>query len=159
MFRITKLADYGVLLMAQFARDAGKLHNAAELAELAHLPQPTVSKILQILLREGMLESVRGVNGGYRLSRSPQEVSVRDIIVAMEGPIALTECNLEGDSHCEQEASCSIRGNWQRINHAIRDALGHISLADMLQPQFSPCVYMEKPASKGDITLIQENGA
>ncbi|HKJ82543.1 MAG TPA: SUF system Fe-S cluster assembly regulator [Mariprofundaceae bacterium] len=159
MFRITKLADYGVLLMAQFARDAGKLYNAAELAELAHLPQPTVSKILQILLREGMLESVRGVNGGYRLTRSPQEISIRDIIVAMEGPIALTECNLEDGSHCEQESSCSIRGNWQRINHAIRDALGHISLSDMLQPQFAPAIQMQKGAPGEGSSFMQESGA
>jgi FeS assembly SUF system regulator len=159
MFRITKLADYGVLLMAQFASDAEKLHNAAELAELARLPQPTVSKILQILLREGMLESLRGVNGGYRLARAPQEISVRDIIVAMEGPIALTECNLDDGSCCEQEGNCAIRVNWQRINHAIHDALSHISLADMLQPQFSPSVHMERSGTKRVPLPVRGEGA
>jgi len=142
MFRITRLTDYGVLLMTQIAKDTACVHNAADLAEQVRVPLPTVSKILQILLRENLLESVRGAGGGYRLARTASDISVRDIIVALEGPIALTECNLEEGS-CEQEPHCATRGNWQIINQAVRHALGDISLADMIQPAFAPVMRVE----------------
>jgi FeS assembly SUF system regulator len=143
MFRITRLTDYGVLLLTQLALDEDRRLNAAELAKQAGVPLPTVSKILQVLLREGMLESIRGTNGGYRLSRSPSNISVRDIIAALEGPIAITECNLDSAS-CEQHEHCSTRINWQRINEAMRHALADISLADMAHPDFEPVIHMEK---------------
>jgi len=146
MFRITRLTDYGVVLMAQLARHEGRLLNAAELAARVRVPLPTVSKILQILLREHLLESVRGAGGGYRLARPAERISVRDIIVALEGPIALTECNLD-EGHCEQESHCAIRGNWHAINHALRQALDGISLADMLRADFAPRMHMEASAS------------
>jgi len=143
MFRITRLTDYGVLLMTQLAKNADEVHNATDLAEQARVPLPTVSKILQILLRESLLESVRGAGGGYRLTRTPREISVRDIIVALEGPIALTECNLE-EGNCEQENHCATRANWHMINQAVRHALGDISLEDMIQSGFSPVMRIEK---------------
>jgi len=142
MFRITRLTDYGMVLMAELARHEGRLLNAVELAAQAHLPLPTVSKILQMLLRRRLLASVRGAAGGYRLARPAAAISVRDIIVALEGPIALTECNLD-EGHCEQEAHCAIRGNWLAINHAVRQALDGISLADMLRPDFAPRLRMD----------------
>ena len=142
MFRITRLTDYGMVLMAELARNEGRLLNAADLAAQVRVPAPTVSKILQMLLRRRLLESVRGAGGGYRLARPAAEISVRDIIVALEGPIALTECNLD-EGHCEQEAHCAIRGNWHAINHAVRQALDGISLADMLRPDFAPQLRME----------------
>jgi len=142
MFRITRLTDYGVLLMTQLAKDITAVHNAADLADQVRVPLPTVSKILQILLHENLLESVRGAGGGYRLARSASAISVRDIIVALEGPIALTECNLE-EGNCEQEPHCAIRGNWQMINQAVRHALGDISLANMIQPAFAPVMHVE----------------
>jgi len=144
MFRITRLTDYGVLLMTQLAKDTAEVHNAAALADQVRVPLPTVSKILQILLHENLLESVRGAGGGYRLARKAADISVRDIIVALEGPIALTECNREA-GNCEQESHCSTRDNWHMINQAVRHALGGISLEDMIQPDFSPLIRTEKP--------------
>jgi len=148
MFRITRLTDYGVLLMTQLAKNTTKVHNAADLADQVHVPLPTVSKILQILLHENLLESVRGAGGGYRLTRKAADISVRDIIVALEGPIALTECNREA-GNCEQESHCATRDNWHMINQAVQHALGDISLEDMIQPDFSPMIHTEKP---GDST-------
>ncbi len=144
MFRITRLTDYGVLLMTQLAKNASEVCNAADLAGQVGVPLPTVSKILQILLHENMLTSIRGAGGGYRLARNATDISVRDIIVALEGPIALTECNLE-EGNCEQESHCATRTNWHRINQAVRHALGDISLEDMIQPDFSPVMYTERP--------------
>lgn len=146
MFRITKLTDYGVLLMTQFASEPQRLRNAAALSAHAHIPTPTVSKILKLLMKQGLLESIRGAGGGYRLIRRPEEVSVQDIIVALEGPIALTECNLK-TSECEQRSHCTVSHSWQRINHAFRHALSDITLADMTRPDFSPEIQMQKRGS------------
>ncbi len=143
MFRITRLTDYGVLLMTQLAKSAHEVHNAADLAGQVYVPLPTVSKILQILLHENLLASIRGAGGGYRLARHAADISVRDIIVALEGPIALTECNLE-EGNCEQESHCATRANWRRINQALRHVLGDISLEDMIHPDFSPVMRIEK---------------
>ena len=143
MFRITRLTDYGVLLMTQIAKDTAEVCNASDLADQVHVLLPTVSKILQILLHDSLLGSVRGAGGGYRLARKAADISVSDIIVALEGPIALTECNLEtGD--CEQESYCATRDNWHMINQAVRHALDGISLEDMIHPGFSPVMRMEK---------------
>jgi len=146
MFRITRLTDYGVLLMTQFATAPECLRNAAELAAHAHVPVPTVSKILKMLMKHGLLESIRGAGGGYRLTRRPEEVSVQDIIVALEGPIALTECNLTANA-CEQKSHCTVSRSWQRINRALRDALADITLADMTRPDFRPEISVRKHAA------------
>lgn len=134
MIRMTKQADYGIVLMSRLAADPGRLHTAAELAAETHLPAPTVSKILKLLARAGLLASHRGVHGGYVLARAPQELSVAQVIGALEGPIAITECIDETPGLCSQEAFCPTRGNWHQINRAIRQALEAISLAEMTQP-------------------------
>jgi len=154
MFRITRLTDYGVLLMTELASAGKNVRNAAALAERAHLPAPTVSKILQVLLREGLLASVRGAGGGYQLTRAASEISVRDIIVALEGPIALTECNLE-HSQCEQQEHCATRSNWKVINQAVHHALNGITLADMSEPDFTPVMHMEKRHADARMPVIQ----
>jgi len=154
MFRITRLTDYGVLLMTELAQAGEHVHNAAELAERSRLPAPTVSKILQVLLREGLLTSVRGAGGGYHLTREASEISVRDIIVALEGPIALTECNLE-HGQCEQEEHCATRSNWKIINKAVRHALDGITLADMVAPGFTPVLHMEKRYADARLPVTQ----
>jgi FeS assembly SUF system regulator len=134
MIRMSRLADYGVVLMTHIAQTPGRLHNAHELASASQLPVPTVSKILKALARGGLLASHRGAKGGYSLARSPEDISVGEIIVAIEGPISLTVC-FDGDGDaCEFEAICPTRGNWQRINDAIRRALDGITLAEMAAP-------------------------
>lgn len=143
MFRITRLTDYGVMLMTELAQAEEAVLNAAALAARAHLPAPSVSKILQLLLKSGLLESVRGAGGGYKLTRPADEISIRDIIVALEGPIALTECSLD-HSNCEQQEHCNTRGNWHLINQVVRGTLGDISLADMIRPGFTPVLRLEK---------------
>jgi FeS assembly SUF system regulator len=131
MLRITKQSDYGIVLMTLFAGDGTeRVHSTRDLAGLAKLPLPTVSKILKALARAGLLQSHRGVKGGYRLARHPGDISVEEIIRALEGPIAITEC-VEQGSDCEIEATCPVRTNWQRINGAVREALAAIRLSEM----------------------------
>ncbi|MFQ5355203.1 MAG: Rrf2 family transcriptional regulator [Mariprofundaceae bacterium] len=129
--------------MTEFAAEPERLRNAAGLAAASHLSVPTVSKVLKLLLKEGLLESIRGAGGGYRLRRKLVDISVQDIIVALEGPIALTECNL-GSGDCERLSHCSVSGSWQRINHAVSHALADITLDDMVQPHFEPVIHIQK---------------
>lgn len=135
MIRMSKLADYGLVLMTHFLRQRSRRENlsARQMAHETGLPLPMVSKVLKALTREGLLLSHRGVSGGYALSRDPEEISISDVLSAMEGPIAMTEC-LETDGDCKQESVCPVRTNWERINFAVRDVLDAISLADMVEP-------------------------
>ena len=131
MLRITRQADYGIVLMTWMAAAPEQIFNAPELASETRLPQPMVSKILKGLAREGLLTSHRGAKGGYSLDRLPGEISVAEIISSIDGPIAITECIDNSPGECTQESFCTVRGNWQQINEAIRGALTAITLAEM----------------------------
>ena len=132
MLRLTRQSDYAIVLMTQFAAIPAKtVQNARDLAASANLPLPTVSKILKALARASLLLSHRGVKGGYSLARKPEVITVAEIIEALEGPIALTECLDDGSDECGIESCCPVRTNWQRINHAVRDALRAIPLSEM----------------------------
>ena len=137
MLRLSKLTDYGTVAMTHIAREPDRVHAAAELAATMGLAVPTASKILKMLARAQLLQSVRGAKGGYMLSQPAGEISIADIIDALEGPIGLTECSVIAGL-CALEGSCSVRGNWQRINRVIRDALAQMTLADLAQPTFRP---------------------
>jgi FeS assembly SUF system regulator len=131
LIRLSKLADYGIVIMTHLARRPGRHPNAAEIAGEAHIPQPMASKILKALARAGLLVSQRGVKGGYGLARPAETISVSDVITALDGPIALTACIEDGPGECGIEALCPARANWQRINDAIRGALDGITVAEM----------------------------
>ena len=135
MIKMSKLADYGIVLMTELARDSGEPVNrsARALAQRAHLPLPVVSKILKVLTREGLLVSQRGINGGYSLVRPAPTISVGEVISAMEGPVAMTEC-VDSDGDCSQVPFCPVRRNWRKISDAIGGVLNTISLEDMLEP-------------------------
>jgi len=142
MLRMTKQADYGIVLMTVIAGADGELYNAPDLAEETGIPQPTVSKVLKILAREGLLSSQRGVNGGYRLAREPETITVADMIAALDGPIAFTECVEDAPGICSQESSCHLRGHWQTINEVVRGALEGISLEQLAQPSLAQLVQL-----------------
>ncbi len=129
MIRLTKQADYGIVLLTELALTGHA--PAAELAARTHLPGPMVSKILKLLVRAGLLVSDRGIRGGYRLARSANDISIADAVVALEGPIALTECSQHAEDECSYEAFCRVRSNWQHINRALRSALEGITIGEM----------------------------
>lgn len=133
VIRLSKLADYGIVIMTNMARHPQRQHNAAEIAAESHIPQPMASKILKGLARAGLLASHRGAKGGYGLARPAERITVADVIVALDGPIAMTACIEDGPGECDIESLCPARANWQRINDAIRGALDQISLAEMAQ--------------------------
>ncbi len=132
MLRIGKLTDYALLIMSQMARESDAILSATLLAETLHLAPPTVSKILKILAEAGLLHSVRGADGGYHLARGAAEITVADVITAMEG-LAITVC-CEQINLCALNSLCTVRENWQQINHAIQSLLARVSIADMLAP-------------------------
>lgn len=130
MLRISKLADYAILVMVELARDEGKVISAQALAERAHVELPTASKVLKLMAGAGLVRSQRGPAGGYRVVRPATEITVAEIIAAIEGPIAMTECSVH-EGLCSVEADCNARDNWQRISRAVARALSDISLAEM----------------------------
>lgn len=133
MLRVTKLTDYATLVLTALAESPDRVLSAAELAERARLELPTVSKVLKPLAHAGLVESFRGSNGGYRLARAAADISLIEIVEAMEGRLGMTECSGE-HSQCEHESHCGVRGNWRHINDVVADALRGVSLAQMFAP-------------------------
>ena len=134
MIRLTNLADYAVVLMSRMAMAPDTLHNATDLAKEGMVPPPTASKILNALGRAGLLTSQRGLKGGFQLAKSSAEITVADIIEAMDGPIALTHCIETAPGDCCHESICGMRPHWQLINQAVKGALSDISLAEIATP-------------------------
>ena len=127
---LSKLSDYAIVISSCLAASAEGQATARTLAQATRIPLPTVVKLLKIITAGGVLESIQGRNGGYRLARPPTGISLAQIIEAVEGPITLTECNRDASS-CRVEAICGVRGHWLVINTAIRQTLAAISLADL----------------------------
>jgi FeS assembly SUF system regulator len=128
-----KLTDYGIVLMSHLAANRDSQHSAHTLSDAVQMPLPTVKKVLKALTCGGLLKSERGAQGGYSLNRDPRRISVADIITAIEGPIALTEC-VSDHGQCEQERHCAIQTNWTQINNAVFHALDEVKLANMALP-------------------------
>mgnify|MGYP002662490886 CR=1 FL=1 len=137
MLRVTKLTDYATLILTVLAARPVAVPSAADLAERAGLEVPTVSKLLKPLAQAGLVEGFRGVHGGYRLARPAADISLVEIVEAMEGPLAMTECS-QHDSHCGIAHQCGVRANWRLINDVVADALRGVTLAQMLQPPSPP---------------------
>ena len=134
MIRLSRLADYGVVMMSHIATCADDMHTAHAVAGATRIPEPTASKILKALVRAELLDSHRGASGGYTLARQPDDIPITEIIIAVDGPIALTSCLDAEGSDCSLVPTCPTRTNWQKINDAIHRALDEVSLADMMGP-------------------------
>ena len=142
MIILSKLADYGVILGVHLAREVGREPavgagasptTAAALAEATQLPVSTVAKVLKSLARAGLVTSVRGAAGGYRLARSAKLISIGEVVKAIDGPVGVTECTSDED-HCKRGSFCLTRPHWSRINSAVAAALASVTLADMAMP-------------------------
>ena len=137
MLRISKMTDYAIQIMVSLHSanqgKTGAMLSTLKLAERTHLETPTVSKVLKLLCQQKLVKSIRGAHGGYLLERAGEEISVAQIIAAIEGPIAMTECSVE-DNICGQQSVCGLSANWRRISEAVADALSEVSLADMAGP-------------------------
>jgi len=127
---MSKLTDYGTLVLAQLAANGTGLMTASAVADATRLGQPTVSKLLKLLTRAGLVVSVRGVQGGYALARSAELITAAEILDALEGPVAITACS-SAAGICDLESHCRVGAAWQRINRSIRAALESVTLADL----------------------------
>jgi FeS assembly SUF system regulator len=131
--RLSHLADYAVVLMTAAARrPAGARHSATELATDTGVPLPTTRKLMGQLATAGLLDSARGATGGFSLARSATEISLADIVEAVEGPIAMTVCSgSEGVSDCALDAHCRVKPHMGVVGDAVRGALGAVSLTEL----------------------------
>lgn len=139
MLRLSKLTDYGVVVLAALDDSpVDAVRNAAGLAAATGLAEPTVAKVLKTLTGAGLVDSQRGARGGYRLARPLADIALPEVILAFDGPIALTACVDGGDGLCGTAAICPVKGRWDRVNDAIRSALSDITVADLAAPRFAP---------------------
>lgn len=134
MLKLNRITDYAVVVLSMMARAPHKLATAPQLAQDTAVPLPTAAKVLNELAHGGILLSQRGAAGGYSLARAPEQISVLEIIRALEGPVSLTACVEGSEVNCDVEALCPMRGNWDRVNTAIRAALASLTLKDMAMP-------------------------
>ena len=134
MLRVTKLTDYATVVLTVLAASPAEVLSATEIADRAGLEATTVSKVLKPLAQASLVDGFRGAHGGYRLARPASEVRLIEVIEAMEGPLAVTECSVH-DGQCGIESSCGMRRNWRRINDVIAQSLRGITLQDMLDPE------------------------
>ena len=131
LIRLSKLADYGIVIATHLARHPGRQHTAADVAAATAVPQAMTSKVLKLLTRAELLVSHRGAQGGYGLARPAGMVSVRAVVEALDGPIAITSCTEPTPGDCSILSLCPTRANWERINRAIRDSLDEVTLDEM----------------------------
>ena len=132
--RLSSLSDYAVVMMSAAARHCGGARvNAAQLAEETGVPLPTAQKLVSKLSTAGLLRSVRGSGGGFKLARPAAAISLADIIEAVEGPIALTACVDEARHDCGLEGACKVQPHWGAVNSAVRGALANVSLTSLSQ--------------------------
>ena len=134
IMRLTSLADYAVVMMAAAARHpAGARLSATLLAEETGVPLPTAQKLTGRLSAAGLLTTARGIGGGFTMSRLPSEISLADIVEAVEGPIVMTSCIDEQRHDCALEACCQVRPHMNVVNGAVRGALQSVSLSSLAE--------------------------
>ncbi len=133
MIKISRLADYALVVLSYLIEAPRCCYSAAVLAERTTLSVPTVSKVLKLLNEAKLVTSVRGVNGGYRLVKEPEQMNLVEVISAVDGVPALTECCLP-KNQCVHDSHCQMRSQWQLINRVIIQVLSQFSMADLKKP-------------------------
>jgi len=132
MLRLSKKADYALMAMKHLAVNGDRGSSSArEIASLYDIPIELLAKVLQKLVRGGLLASHQGTRGGYQLARVPRLISVADVIQAIDGPVAVTACSANDDGACEQFAKCNVRDPLWRVRARILAALGECTIAEL----------------------------
>ncbi|MGR4000892.1 MAG: SUF system Fe-S cluster assembly regulator [Alphaproteobacteria bacterium] len=129
MIRISRMTDYGIVLLGCLQEDRSIA--ATSLVRTTGIPAPSVARLLRQLTRGGLLHSQQGPNGGYRLARPPQKITIAEVISVLEGPIALTACVDESETHCNAATICPVNGWWNTVNLAVKSALDSLTLEDL----------------------------
>ncbi len=135
MLKLTKKADYGLIAMRHLAEHAhAGSCSAKDVAESYSIPPELLAKILQRLVKAGLLVSHHGINGGYVLARDPRTISAFDVINAIEGPLFLTSC-ITTHGECEQTSRCTVREPLRRVSQSIEEVLSKLTIYDMIEPE------------------------
>ena len=152
MLRLNRLTDYAIVVLGVLAYRRGDVMPTAQLATLTGLNQPTVAKVAKRLQGAGLLETRRGASGGYRLLAAPQDISLVDIVEAVEGPIAVNGCVDGAQDPCAVINCCFMSNHWNKVNGAVRSALEDVSLADLVDPAalVTPRVHTTTSSSSTD---------
>lgn len=127
------MADYGTIVLTTMAKEPERTQSVAEIVSVTGLPVPSVSKLLKIFIRQGLVQSLRGAKGGYKLSRPPAEITTAQIINAIDGPVGMTQCS-GGPGLCGHQPRCQVHGHWHRVSRLMLEALEQISLQQMSEP-------------------------
>lgn len=135
MLKLSKLADYAVIIISSLDKFGKESVSASAISADTRLPEPTVAKVLKLLASADIVTSIRGVKGGYSLSKDLNAISIKEVIVALDGPIALTACVENSGEGCDFAPQCSMHGRWDQVNKAIKQALENVSIADMIEQQ------------------------
>jgi len=131
MLKISKLTDYATAVVL-FLQNDNQLLSSEQIALAVGLEVPTVSKVLKMLTKSGILKSIRGVNGGYQMAKDIADVTLYDVIAAIEGDTAITECT-KTESLCSQEQDCDTRSGWQQVNNDIKNILLKMTIKRMAE--------------------------
>lgn len=134
MIRFSKLADYAVVILSTM-QDGKTRMSASGLSEKTGLPEPTVAKVLKILGKHDIVDSTRGAQGGYIISRRADQIHIAEIVTAIDGPVALAACVEGSEESCSFAGGCMVKGRWDQVNVAVKAALEKITLADMMMPE------------------------
>jgi FeS assembly SUF system regulator len=157
---VSKLADYAVVLATRLAAGQGAVSLSAQsLAEATRLPAATVAKVLKALAKAEIVSGARGATGGYRLARLPRDITVADLVAAIDGPLLLTECSgaaSEDHGNCEHQPYCGTKLHWGRINTAVSTALAAVTLQDMMAAPDFMSVPQQKENKKPQQTAVSE---
>lgn len=137
MIKLSKLSDYAIVVLSRLAVEKGEVMTTSMLSSETGIPEPTVSKVLKLLSKQKIVISVRGPNGGYKMERTPADITVTELITALEGPIALTNCLEPSHNDCMIDALCPLKGGWHKVNMAVKSALDKVALSDLLIPMRS----------------------
>lgn len=156
MLKISRMSDYAIVLLTALARNESAQYNARALAGCTGLTLPSVGKLLKALTAQGLLISQQGRNGGYRLARNAESISLADIIEAIDGPIAMTDC-FDASHDCSFETNCAVRPHWHAINQGLHALLDDMTLARLIQPvkpepSLAVPVWFNKSAAEGERT-------
>ena len=142
MIKVSRMADYAILLVCKMSNDENKVYSSQELSIITSLKITTISKILTKLTKANVTDSIRGVSGGYKLTMQAEDISVGNIIDIIDGKVALTVCVEESENHnCDLVSLCPSQSNWQIINNTVREALNSVSIAEMANPFVSNFQY------------------
>jgi FeS assembly SUF system regulator len=149
MIILSKLADYGVIVATHLATISPSQVNAMHVAADTRLPQTTVAKVLKLLAKAGIVTAVRGATGGYRLAKAPHEISIAEVVAAIDGAFGMTQCT-STMGPCERLHFCPTRPHWHRINQAVEQALEQVTLGEMTGHTAMPSLY---PATAGNLAF------